>query len=73
MSDLIAGKKVDYYTTGPDLFINSNRNGIVTLTSREFVNLQRHHHIVEDAVDNGYKPKHSTMASSWLKSEKEKV
>ena len=74
MSDLIFGKKLDYYTIGPDLFVNSNRNGIVTLKSREFINLERQQSIADTVLDESHKPKHNTTtAATWLRSEKERV
>lgn len=61
---------------GPDLFLNSNRNGsVVTLKSREYINLERHQNILDHAaLDGPQKPKRaSSAAANWLKSEREKV
>lgn len=61
---------------GPDLFLNSNRNGsVITLKSREYINLERHQNFIENAaMDASQKPKRTTSAAAnWLKLEKEKV
>lgn len=80
MADIISGRKLEYYATGPDLFLNSSRNGVVTLKSKEFMNQERHQHIIDNernlSLTSGNDAKltgRTTSAASWLRSEKEKV
>ena len=61
---------------GPDLFLNSNRNGsVITLKSREYINLERNQNFIDHAaMDGSQKPKRiPSAAANYLRLEKEKV